>query len=331
MYKILRVGDPHVTVGNIEESRALMDFVLKTAIEKQVRWVEFLGDLFHTHAVVRSEVLDFWSVVFTKFAMAKIPMRVIVGNHDQVGDKERESVHALVPFKNYPYLTIIDNCFIAEPFSYLPYMADEEKFFEAAEKMREAKVLICHQTFQGSTFENGFFATDGIDIARVPQDIVISGHIHKQQKIGKCTYPGTAKWDKATDAGSDKGIWFYEHAEDGSILVEEFITTREIVTPIYRIIIKEGEEEIDLPDGRIALELHGTTTWLTKMKKKYKGKASIRAVPVDRKTAKVDNSKLLSIEDFAMTAFQPIAGVTKEDVVNYIRGINGTGSENING
>ena len=333
IFKALRVGDPHVTVGNLKESQDLMNFILQTAKQNQVDWVEFLGDLFHTHAVVRSEVLNFWVLSFNEFAKAEIPVRALVGNHDQVGDREREYIHALIPFKDFPYLTIIDRPMVPGPskIAYLPYMADCEEFIKEEnilKKMHETEVLVCHQTFQGSTFENGFYAEDGIDLSLLLHNHVISGHIHKAQQIGKCDYPGTAKWDKATDAGSDKGIWLYEHEGDtGKIVSKKFISTANVVTPIYRIILKEGEEEIELPpNARIALELHGQTAWITKMKKKYKGSASIRAIPVDRKTAKVDNSKLLSLKDFAMSSFNPIAGVTKEDVINYIEVLNGSAS-----
>jgi hypothetical protein len=331
--KVLRVGDPHVTVSNLEESLRLMDFVIKTAIERKVDWVEFLGDLFHTHAVVRSEVLSFWSKVFTEFAEAKIPVRVIVGNHDQVGDRERENVHALIPFKSYSYITIIDEPVACGKIAYVPYRANREQFVEEANHIKnfhDTTVLICHQTFQGSTFENGFYAEDGIDLALLQHETIISGHIHKSQQIGKCFYPGTAKWDKATDAGSEKGIWLYEHEpEHGTILSKEFITTKDVVTAIYKVVLKEGDIELEFPENaRIALELHGSSAWIATMKKKYKNKASIRAIPIDRKTVKVDGSKLLSIEDFARNSFNPIEGVSREDVVTYIRSLNANGSEN---
>jgi DNA repair exonuclease SbcCD nuclease subunit len=327
MYKILRVGDPHVTVTNLAESRELMKFVIKNAKERNCRHVELLGDLFHTHAVVRSEILNFWTEIFGLFAAAEMPVKCLVGNHDQIGDRERENVHALIPFKNFPYVTVIDIPMVPGPscIAYLPYMADKDKFVEAANRLfdfEETTVLVCHQTFQGSTFENGFYAEDGIDLSLLKHKQIISGHIHKMQKIGKCFYPGTAKWDKATDAGQDKGIWFFEHAENGDIITEEFITTKDIVTPIYRYVIKEGEPEPDISaTARVAIELHGSSAWIVTMKKKYKNKASIRAIPIDRKTVKMDSSKLLSIEDFARNSFNPIEGVSRDDVVTYIRSL----------
>lgn len=327
MYKVLRIGDPHVTVANLEESKKLMDFIILTAKEKQVNWIEFLGDLFHTHAVVRSEVLAFWKETFQQLAKEQIETRVLVGNHDQIGDKEREYIHALVPFQNYPYIKICDKLLVFGPFMYCAYTSDEREFLKRTDSKvwgDEGKVLICHQTFQGCSFENGFYAEDGFDISLVSQKTVISGHIHKTQQIGKCFYPGTAKWDKATDAGSDKGIWYFEHDKEGSILSKEFISTKNVVTPIFKYIINEGDEEIDIPEGtRSAIELRGQSSWISKMKKKYKGKGSIRAIPLDRKFAKADNSKLPSLDDY-INSFLTITDTTisKEEIIGYIRGLN---------
>lgn len=325
MYRILRVGDPHVTVSNLEESRKLMNFVIQTAKDQKVNWIEFLGDLFHTHAVVRAEVLNFWKETFDQLGDAEIETRVLVGNHDQIGDKERENVHALLPFKGYPFIRIIDKVFLAGPFVYSAYTASEETFLARIDMARNGPegtgVVICHQTFVGCQFENGFYAPEGFDLSKIQQKHVISGHIHKQQQIGKCDYPGTAKWDKATDAGQDKGIWIYNHEKDGTITSKEFFTTKDVVTPIFQMVLHEGDPEPELPENaRIALELVGQSAWIAKMKKKYKGKASIRGKPADRKTVAVDQSKLLNINEFILANFQPIEGISKEDIVNYIRG-----------
>ena len=59
MMKLL-LGDPHVKKSNLEESQKLMNFVIDVAVSRKVDSIEILGDLFHTHAVKRLEVEDFW-------------------------------------------------------------------------------------------------------------------------------------------------------------------------------------------------------------------------------------------------------------------------------
>lgn len=327
--KILRVGDMHVTVSNLKESETLMEFIVKAAVENKVDTIEFLGDLMDTHSVIRSEVLNFWKVWFDNIDKLNIKTFVLVGNHDQNGDSEREQfVNSLNVFDGiYKNIVIVNRQIEYNGIMYLPHFGDPETFLTMTHSLLfsfpKSTLLIAHQTFIGAKYESGFPAEDGIDIDSVPMEAIISGHIHKCQQIGKVFYPGTPKWQKSTDAGEDKGIWLFEHNRDNpAIYIKEFISTKDVVTPMYKIILKEGEAEPELPENaKIALELIGESSWISKMKKKYKSKASIRAIPLDRRASKVDNSKLTSIEEFIGEYIKPNESFSKEDVVSYIRGI----------
>ena len=235
MVRILRVGDPHVTVANLEESRKLIDFVIKTAQENKIQYVEFLGDLFHTHAVIRVEVLDFWNTVFLKMNDAKLNTLALVGNHDQPGSKEKEQLmNAMTVFANtMPSLTIVNSpCNIDHDgqytASYMPYMSNLEDFIAASKELYDqgsTKLLICHQTFKGAEYSNGFSTEDGVGPELIAQEAIVSGHIHLNQKVGKAFYPGTARWDTMASANLTKGIWIFDHEKDGSIISKEFIST----------------------------------------------------------------------------------------------------------
>ena len=341
--KILRVGDPHVTVSNLEESNKLMEFIVKTAREREVNRIEFLGDLFDTHAVIRSEVLQFWTKWFRILGGfdgdETFQVVVIVGNHDQVGSKEKEGyIHALTPFKEFTTqrhnhernLIIIDvptllphNNGTSGYIAYIPHISGAESFLQSANNLKAADInnkathAVCHQTFLGATYENGIFAEDGIDINLVPFDHIVSGHIHKSQTIGKCFYPGTARYMKSTDANQKKGVWIFEDWE-----AKEFISTEEVVTPMYTLVVTEPEEVPELnPRAKTVLELHGSSQWISKVKKQLKNKASIRSFPTDRKAPKTDASRLETVEDYA-TGFTFNSGVTKTEVVSYLRGLN---------
>ena len=330
--KILRVGDPHVMVSNLKDSQALLDFILKLAIKKEVDVIEFLGDLFHTHAVMRVEVVDFWKKNFQAIKDAQFNCRVLVGNHDQPGSKEKEQeMNALNIFEDNVeeggWRTIINSPRVMDGIAYIPYMSDKEAFLKASKDLfvqGGAKLLVAHQTFTGATYDNGFFAEDGIDPALVSQDWIISGHIHKKQIIGKCEYPGTAKWDTMSDANQDKGLTLYTHGPDGSVIDRNVFPTAHIVSPIYKFTFNEGEEEPVMdPKARNYLELVGKTAWITKMKKKYKGKVNLKARPTDRKSVKLDADQLLTIQDYLDKHFDLIDGVGKDDVKKYLETING--------
>lgn len=338
--KILRLGDPHVTPSNLEESDRLMEFVVKTAYEKKVDRLEILGDLFDTHAVVRAEVLAFWTKWFKILGGFDgdnyIETVVLVGNHDQKGNKESEGdIHALVSFKNFTTdrhgnkenLKIIDHPTLlpsgdGKYIAYIPHISGAENFLQSARNLKacdinnKASHVVCHQTFLGATYENGIFAEDGIDINQVPFDHIISGHIHRSQTIGKCFYPGTARYMKSTDANNKKGFYIFE--DEKAI---EFVSTDGVVTPMYTITLNEPEEVPELnPRAKTVLELHGSSQWISKIKKSHRNKASIRSFPTDRKAPKVDASKLETVEDYA-DSFQFSPTVSKVDVMEYLRGL----------
>lgn len=321
--KILRVGDPHVTVSNISSSEKLFDFVFETAKKYKVDKIELLGDLFHTHAVKRLEVEHFWQEnVFKRAAKEMIPMIVLVGNHDKIGSKEKEYLtSALSVFKDYEYITIVEDTMAEDGIGYVSYTSNQEQFLNKAGELYKIapKCLVAHQTFTGATYENGFYAEDGIDPELVLQDNLISGHIHKTQQIGKCFYPGTPKWDTISDANENKGIWIFEHEADGSLISKTLIETKDVVQPIKKYTITEGEKLPELNDkDRNYLELIGSSAWTSKVKKQFKGLAAIKTRITDRKQIKIERNKTSDIKTFLNEVFQPIDGVTKQDLENYL-------------
>lgn len=319
--KILRIGDPHVTVSNLTESKKMMDFALEVAKKQSVDRIEILGDLFNNHAVIRSEVLSFWKSFFDKIGEMKIQTIVLVGNHDIQGDKNNIKTHALVPFDKYPYIHIVSDILVLEPFVYVGYKFTEEDFWKTLNPnlTPECHTLVCHQTFQGASYENQFYAKDGFMLDLTPTRWVISGHIHTSQSCGKCFYVGTPKWDHANDANLDKGVWVYSYNKDD--MSKEFISMKDVLTPLYKYIIVEGEEIPVMPDnGKISVELRGQTAWISKMKKKFKDRAIIKAVPTDRKVVNVSEIKLSSLQEY-LKDFTPIEGVSVEDLSEYLEGL----------
>jgi len=293
---ILRLGDPHVKVFNIEESEKLLSFVLEKALEYKVDCIEILGDLTHTHAIVRLEVQEFWTK-WLKTLGNSFHTRVLVGNHDLSGNySSKFSSLSTFAFLERTMLNIIEKPTQAGIFGYLPYIHDHKTFIDSAIALADkgAKVLVCHQTLQGSRYESGFYAADGVPTgdwaARFTH--IISGHIHSEQTFENVIYPGTARWDSVVDANMRKGIWIYEHDDaSGQILNSEFISTENVCSPLRSITWREGEEG-PKPWGdndRVTLELIGSSEWINKQKQSFKGKASFKTKITD--SAKLTNRK----------------------------------------
>jgi DNA repair exonuclease SbcCD nuclease subunit len=296
--KILRVGDPHVKVTNIDESDALMSFVSDVAMNEKVDRIEILGDLFHTHSVLRLEVLEFWNAWLDTLSECQ-ELVVLVGNHDQSGDYNSQS-NALNVFNRLrkKNLHIVEFPKTLGVFGYVPYVHQPAKFVEQCNALISdgARVIVSHNTYQGSKYENGFYAPDGVDPESIGASLLISGHIHSRQsfRTGKgqqVIYPGTARWDTASDANQPKGIWLVEHDNiTGAILKEQYIDTSKVCSPIVSVTVNEGQELPAIVEGvRLSVELVGSSDWVTKQKNILKGKASIKTKITDK--AKFEHRK----------------------------------------
>lgn len=287
--KILRVGDPHAKVGNLEEMRKLFTFISNVATQHKVGRIEILGDLFHSHAVLRLEVQEFWTWALNLLSDTHHTV-VLVGNHDQSGDY-KSSFSALSVFNllNKKNLYIIEKPQTLDGvFAYAPYTHDHKSFTDSALALHKlgARVLVCHQTIQGSRYESGFYASDGIETGEWSNVFthVISGHIHAEQNFGNIIYPGTARWDTTSDANQRKGIWIFDHDGEGQIVNSEFISTEHVCTPILELTYLEGQEEPKIPENsKTSIVLVGTSDWVKKEREKFKGKASIKVKFTDAK------------------------------------------------
>ncbi len=314
--KVLRCGDPHVTVRNLDESERLRSFISDMADKYDVDYIEFLGDLQHTHAVIRVEVLHFWWKALNSFS-SKIGIIALVGNHDQPGSKEKEQLMNSLQVLQNDRIDIVNTPRIYNNIAYIPYMSDKAAFIQATKDLYDKgaqKLLVAHQNFTVPLYH------DIIDQNLVPQEAIITGHIHEQRQIGKVFQVGTPKWDTLTDANEEKGIWIYEHNVDGSVKSKEFLSTKHILTPITKIIMNEGDAEVELdPNARNYLELVGSTAWINQMKKKYKGLAQLKATPSDRKRVNLNKDKVTSVLDFLDSSFKPILGVEKAEIKQYLQ------------
>lgn len=164
-----------------------------------------LGDVFHTHSVIRSEIITLVTQ-HVKDISQKVPYIILLGNHDLAHPKTPD-IHAWIPFMHgYENLTIIDKPTSIDGNFYLPYI-DINSEFEAAldVAMQESSLIFCHQTFRDANF--GFItAKEGTTVPTDYSGLIVAGHIHKQQRLGPVWYPGTPYAQEASDAGEVKGI-----------------------------------------------------------------------------------------------------------------------------
>lgn len=215
--KYLFVGDPHVTVDELSDCDKLVSQILDIATQQKVDRIVWLGDLHHNHSVVRLEVMDWWDKALGT-TLKDFQHICLVGNHDRSTESRRPE-HALLPLKRWSNVTVVDTPTQIEGVSYLPYIHDVAQFVASA-NASSAKSVVCHATFAGSYFANGFVPEGGIAPSDVNQTQIISGHIHCRQTHGKVFYPGSPRWRDANDANEAKFLFTANLGE--SQLFEDF-------------------------------------------------------------------------------------------------------------
>lgn len=248
MSKLLLIGDVHVVVEELDDCQALIDYIKPVALEHKAR-VCFMGDLFNTMSVIRSEVLNFWNTNFRTMNKLGIKVSALVGNHDFAGEGLFD--HALVAYETY--VQVVDRfADIAPGVLAVPYYSDHQTLIEIAQKSK-AKTLLAHQTFTGSTYDNGFYAPDGIDPDLIPQENIISGHIHSPQSFGKVTYIGAPRWRTLSDANIERAIWLYEFDGAGNVVNKTPFSTGNVCRQIKYL--------QDSPSEPISVELDSSVDW----------------------------------------------------------------------
>lgn len=215
--KLLLVGDPHVTVSELQDAQNLLNGVYDTFVEQKPDHVVFMGDLHHNHNVVRIEVIDFWLRNLERFKGKAV---VMVGNHDMSNDASEKS-HALQSYRGVAQ--VVDDVYsLGKGVFVLPYIHSRERFVETANLIYKnaekdfgfkPTTLLCHQTFDGCQYDNGFYAPDGVSPDLIPFKNVISGHIHTAQVLVKgdqtVTYIGSPRWRTMDDANKKKVVVLY--------------------------------------------------------------------------------------------------------------------------
>lgn len=242
-----------------------------------------------------------------------------------MGDKSLERTEsAFSVFKNSKRkINIIDQPEIINGIAMIPFTSSEEQFINDCKHLHSLgadKLVICHQTFNGAKYESGMYAPDGFDHTKVPQEKILSGHIHIKQEFDKVEYIGTWRWMTKSDANDEKGYCIMTNNSDGSIKNMKFVSTENICKPIYELLINEGE---DLPemkkDAKYYITLKGSKKWANTFKKKIKNNAIVSVSSTDKKVKRINLDTVKNIEDFINAHFSIEREVTKEEVVEYIK------------
>jgi DNA repair exonuclease SbcCD nuclease subunit len=261
--RLLWIGDPHATPEDLRDARALIGHVEDVARRERPDVIVLAGDLYHTHAVIHAEVQLFWREAFE--ALGKLAEVVVIkGNHDAPGDQGSKATALLAHLDQVE--AVLYEPRVYGKLLFCPY-TDGETLVRWSNEYPECTTLFCHQTFDGSTYENGFYAEDGIKVERLAQERVISGHIHTPQSFFRVWYPGAPRWRTLSDANVERAIWIMDFDQDGALQHKKAFDTGAVCRRIFAVVDTDSNpldpEQLPRKDGDVYhVEIRGPQAFI---------------------------------------------------------------------
>jgi len=219
--KLLFIGDPHLKITRFDLSKQFLTWIDSIIEKHKPDLIVNLGDTFDTHAVLRSEIMtEFMNHVDKCRKIA--PYIYLLGNHDMYKPNDAK-YHALSHLVGK-----IDNFIVVDKpqelygMTFVPYTHNPDNFPKST-----LPLCIAHQTFKGADYGD-ITTKEGVDADGIEgAELIISGHIHKRQKISpskqkglQVFYVGSPFSHSASDINQIKGVSII----DTETLREEFIT-----------------------------------------------------------------------------------------------------------
>lgn len=219
MSKVLFIGDPHLKITRFDLAKQFLSWINSVIEKEKPDLVVNLGDTFDTHAVVRSEVMTEF-MLHVEQVKKTCPYVYLLGNHDQYKPNDA-TYHALSHLKGkIKDFYIIDETVDLFDMTFVPYIHNKDLF-----PKKSLPICVAHQTFRGADFGD-ITTKDGVDADSIEQcELVISGHIHKKQRLDgqrvQVLYVGSPFSQSASDINQTKGVSII----DTKTLKEKFISS----------------------------------------------------------------------------------------------------------
>jgi len=317
--RYLFVGDPHAEPTSLKDCTALARHII-TLASKHKATVVMAGDLYHTHAIVHAMVQYYWWSFFESCRSNNVDVIVLKGNHDIPGI-EGSKATALIAHISQCHAVLYEPV-VYSGVLFCPYTSAEQ-LVKWSNDHPECKTLFCHQTFDGSVYDNGFYAGDGVDPEHILQDQVISGHIHTPQEFGKVWYPGAPRWRTLSDANVDRAVWLLDFDDQGVLQGRQPFDTGAVCRRIY---VLEDTEAAPLdikhdPRHQYNVLSKGPRSWLETRKPVFEGWSRWRGVRTDSEAAiavRESDGVAVAFKKF-LESYQPRYSTDKDELRQLVK------------
>lgn len=258
----LLVGDLHIMDRTIVQFNEFSLFIFELIAERRPAKVVLLGDILHFHNKVDVNYLNV-ALGFIDRLRKECEVVLLAGNHDKINQEAFLQPNTWMnALKYWEKVQVVDFPVVVGEVLYCPHVP-AGRFREALQKvsLSGVKVIFCHQEFKGCLM-NHFQSVNGDDLSETEDfPLVISGHIHKKQRLGqRVFYPGTPYPTAHDESG---GIVVLFHLD--SLRTEEIstrITQKETIT--LRVVDLRDDLEAS---ANIKYIIEGTRTELALFRK----------------------------------------------------------------
>ncbi len=297
--KILIFSDLHIfphkkSYKRLQDALDVLEWILKTAIEKDIKNIICCGDLFHHRQQIDIITYQKTFEIFEKYK--DLNVYLLLGNHDLWG-YEKLDISSVIPLSGLKNITVIkEPCSYSIDgfeFGFLPYTHNPIEDLKKIKLKNDFKVLFGHIAVNGAILNKlaGTIAEVSIEhdgeMTKVDAEIfskynqVFLGHYHAEQKLN----------DRVEYVGSPLELNFGEAFQQKHIIVYDLITKeKEYVvnnfSPKHLIINKDNINDHDLQDNFVKLVVdNANDPELVEVKKfmEEKGTASIDLLAIPKK------------------------------------------------
>ena len=268
--KVIAIGDPHFTTKNITEVKNFINKLKELLDKENPDFIVMLGDLLHEHERLHTIPLNI-AYDFVKLLSSYTHTYCIVGNHDYINNKQfLTNNHWMNAMKDWKNVTIVDKVIYENNLLFCPYV-EPGRFLEAVESYLSNDIygIFAHQEFYNCKM--GAITSTVGDQWPDEYPIVISGHIHSNQRIKENIYYPGASLQHAFGE-SEKNIIPVINFEKGKYDIQEL----DLNLPRKKILYVDMEniDEFNLPEtnDKLKIKLSGNYEEFKTFKKtkKYK-------------------------------------------------------------
>lgn len=315
MSRILIFSDIHVAPHKKSKERLndcleALEWVFKTAVDKKIEDIVFVGDLFHDR--LRIDVLTYQKTfqIFQEYVGPKRRVHLLLGNHD-LWHLKKYDISSVFPLAAIEGVHVIDQpctrVIAGHEMAFLPYTSDPEVDLKKIEFEGKpaSKILFGHVAIDGAVWNvlHGTTAEVAVehdgDMVKVDSSIfrgwdqVFLGHYHAEQKLDyNVEYVGSPLQLSFGEAFQKKHIIVYDLENHD----KEYI--RNTFSPQHFIIPQADVEKYDLNNNFVRIVIEDiAASDLADMRQEIMMKNDVGSLEMIPSRKKQDEADVHVIED----------------------------------